>query len=212
MQCSKLKARRSKLLTAGQSMLEGVIATGIIVTAISSALTLVSSSINAEKESEALLTAGNLAREGIEAVRSIRDSNWLAGAAFDTGLSSGTDYSGIPMLSTATGLWSINFTPNVVTDAGTYVYRCSACAGALASGVMLQASAPPVGTVRTPYQRLVTIDPLCDNDAGGYTIVSSGSNCGSAAKIGVRVMSKVRWTVGTRTRTLDMEERMLDWR
>jgi type II secretory pathway pseudopilin PulG len=195
-------------------MLEAVIATGIIVTAVSSALTLVSSSINAEKESEALLTAGNLAREGIEAVRSIRDSNWLAGRPFDDAMyvAAGNDYTGAPMFSAATNSWTIDFTPNAVTDARARVFRYTTGSGQAVVGLWVQAAAQPGGTVVTQYNRLLIMDPLCDNDAGGYTIVTSGTGCGSAKKIGVRVTSKVRWSLAGRVKTLDMEERLMDWR
>jgi hypothetical protein len=55
------------------------------------------------------------------------------------------------------------------------------------------------------------MDPLCDDGAGGYTIVTSGTPCGTA-KIGVRVTSKVRWSLKNKVKTLDMEERLLNWR
>ena len=195
-------------------MLEAIIATGIIVTAVSSALTLVYSSINAEKQSEALLTAGNLAREGIEAVRSIRDSNWLAGRPFDDTLyvAAGNDYSGVPMFSAATNRWTINFAPNVVTDNRARVFRYTTGSGNAVVGLMMQAASQPGGTIVTPYNRIVIMDALCDNGAGGYTIVTTGTGCGAATKIGIRVTSKVRWSLANRVKTLDMEERMMNWR
>lgn len=193
-------------------MLEAVIATGIIVTAISSALTLVSSSINAEKESEYLLTAGNLAREGIEVARMMRDSNWLAGASWDAGMTGASnDYSGIPVFDAAANGWSVNFTPNTVADATAKVYRYSTGSGNAVVGLMVQGVTQPANTVGTPYSRLLIMDPLCDDGAGGYTIVTSGTPC-STTKIGVRVTSKVRWTIKNKVKTLDMEERLLNWR
>src|SRR5512142_335503 len=191
----------------GQSMLEAVIATGIIVTAVSSALTLVSSSINAEKESEYLLAAGNLAREGVEVARMMRDSNWLAGASWDAGMTGASnDYSGIPVFDAAANGWSVNFTPNTVADATAKVYRYSTGSGHAVVGLMVQGVTQPANTVGTPDSRLLIMDPLCDDGAGGYTIVTSGTPC-STTKIGVRVTSKVRWMVKNQAKTLDMEER-----
>ena len=66
----------------GQTILEATLAAGIMATAIASALTLTQASLNAEKQSETSIVAANLAREGIEAVRGLRDSNWLSGADF----------------------------------------------------------------------------------------------------------------------------------
>lgn len=194
-------------------MLEAIIATGIIVTAVSSSLTLVASTIKAEKESEASILAGNLAREGIEAVRSIRDSNWLAGQQFDTGLLSGTDYTGIAVFTPATNSWSVNYAAaNIVTATGARVYRYTTGSGNATVGLFVQAAAQPGGTIVSPFNRLIVTDPLCSNGAGGYTIVSSGSTCGINEKIGIRVTSKVRWSVAGRVHTLDVEERMFNWR
>ena len=54
------------------------VAIGIIVTGVVGALSMVSGSVSASKESQTRVVAVGLAREGIEAVRVIRDSNWLA--------------------------------------------------------------------------------------------------------------------------------------
>lgn len=194
-------------------MLEAIIATGIIVTAISSALTLVSSSINAEKNSQALLGAGNLAREGIEAVRAIRDSNWLAGAQWDLGIAGGAgfDYTGIPVFAPASNSWSISWTPNAVSTTAPRVCRHTTGAH-IGLQVNTTAAGCAAGTVDTGYRRLVIVDAICDNGPGNYTVVTSGTGCGSAEKVGIRVTSRVLWAVGTNVRTLNMEERLYNWR
>ena len=117
--------RKAPASRRGQSLIEVIVASAVIMTAVSAALTLVSSSINAEKNSEAQITAGNLAREGIEVVRSIRDSNWLAGASFDTGLTGITarDYTGVPVFDPNANSWSFNFYPNNITNYMSRVYR-----------------------------------------------------------------------------------------
>lgn len=194
-------------------MLEAIIATGIIVTAVSSALTLVSSSINAEKSSEALLGAGNLAREGIEAVRMVRDSNWLAGAQWNLGIAgqAGNDYTGMPVFDPSTNQWLINWVPNAVSTASPRV--CRHTTGAfIGLQVNTTAAGCAVGTADTGYRRMITVDPLCDDGAGGYTIVSSGSDCGGDEKIGIRVTSTVLWQIADNVRTISMEERLFNWR
>lgn len=210
---ARITAHGASAAARGQSMLEAVIAMGIIVTAASSALTLTESSIRAEKDSEASITAGNLAREGIEAVRAIRDSNWLAGRQFDSGLAAGADYSGIAAFDPATGGWSVDFgAVGSVSDAAAKVYRYSTGSGNATVGLFVQAPVQPGSTVVTPYSRMVTTDPLCDDGAGGYVIVTSGASCGAAEKIGMRVTSMVRWTVETRPHAIVAEERMMNWR
>ena len=200
----------------GQSMLEAVIATGIIVTAVSSALTLVSSSIKAEKESESLLAAGNLAREGIEAVRAIRDSNWLAGATWDAGLTgpgfTNRDYDGIPVYSPTTNLWSMDLTPNAISAASGRVYRYTSGGGGAYIGLHVQASTQPGGTVVTPFRRFITMQLLCDNGAGGYNVVSTGADCGAQERVGRVVTSEVTWLIANQTKRIRMVERIFNWR
>ncbi len=206
-------------------MIEVIIASGIIMTAASAALTLVSSSINAEKNSEAQIAAGNLAREGIEAVRSIRDTNWLKGQAFDTGLTGSVarDYTGVPVFDPAVGTWSFDFYPNNITNFMARVYRYVTGVGNAVVGLMIQGEprgsgvtptgVVPTGAVVSPYRRFMELDPMCDNGAGGYTIaVQWTSDCGVNKKIGLRVISTVQWKVAGATRNLSVEERLFDWR
>lgn len=197
-------------------MLEAVIATGIIVTAVSSALTLVSSSIKAEKESESLLAAGNLAREGIEAVRSIRDSNWLAGATWDANLTgpgfTNRDYDGVPVYSPTTNLWSMDFTSNAISHTHGRVYRYTSGGGGAYIGLHVQAAAQPGGTVVTPFRRFVTMRLLCDNGAGGYTVVATGADCAAQERVGREVQVEVTWLVANQTKRIRMVERMFNWR
>jgi Tfp pilus assembly protein PilV len=202
----------------GQSLIEAIVALGIISTSISSALSLAASSLGAEKESGASITAGNLAREGIEVVRMLRDSNWLAGAAWDVGLTSGTagsyDYTAAPVLDIAeSGVnWSLNFTPNAVTDPTATVYRCTlaSCPGIFGLFRQLTTAAPvPLGYSPSGFSRLITMNPICEDG----TVVTAAAGCLMGnEKIGLRVTSNVRWTSGGRDHTLAVEERLYDWR
>jgi hypothetical protein len=201
----------------GQSLVETIVACGIIVTAVCASLTLSTSAIRAEGQSEAMVVAGNLAREGIESVRSIRDSNWLAGTtagnAWDAGLSGANDdYTGVPVFDPVSGNWSVDFAPNLISDDAARVYRYTAADGNAVIGLMVQSAAPPASSMTvTSFRRLVTLDPLCDNGVGGYSIVTSGNDCGARKKIGIRVTSLVQWNVGTGTKQVSIEERMFDW-
>lgn len=61
----------------GESIIEVMVATVIILTALSAIMTLFSSSIHTNTVTKERVIALNLAREGIEAIRYIRDTNWL---------------------------------------------------------------------------------------------------------------------------------------
>jgi Tfp pilus assembly protein PilV len=200
----------------GQSLIEAIVALGIISTAVSSALSLAVSSLSAEKDSGAAVTAGNLAREGIETVRMIRDSNWLAGNAWDAGLTSGLagsyDYTAVPVIDTASAgvNWSLDFTPNAVTDNTARVYLCtlSTCSGML--GLFRQtAAAMPAGYAASGFSRLITLNPICKD--GTVATVPAGCASGND-KVGLRVTARMAWSVSGRAHTLSVEERMYDWR
>jgi len=60
-----------------QSLLEAIIAIGVILVATISSTTLVVSTISAGRVSADKIQAANFAREGFEVVREIRDSNWM---------------------------------------------------------------------------------------------------------------------------------------
>ena len=82
---------------AGQTLIETIIAIFVLVTALTSSLGLAVYVFSSSSLSQNEITASNLAREGIEVVRMMRDSNWLAAdASSDTSfnLTSCADISG----------------------------------------------------------------------------------------------------------------------
>lgn len=196
----------------GQSLIEAIVALGILTTSISAALTLASQSVSAERDSAASITAGNLAREGVEVARLLRDSNWLAENDWDQGLysSAGPDYTGIPVFDPATGDWSIDFTPNSFNDTDTTVYRRVTASDNATVGLFEQTTALPTGVIASGYQRLLTLNPICRAAGGGYDIITSGY-C-STEKVGIQVISNVHWSFAGRSHSLTAEERLFDWR
>jgi len=194
----------------GQTLLEAIIAIGIIVTAVSSSLTLVQGAITAEGQSEASIVAGNLAREGVEVVRALRDGNWLADVAWDAGLEgTGADYTAMPVFAPATAAWTLNFTPDTIDSGGAVIYRYPATTGSAAEGLHVQAASIPIDTQDSGFRRLLFLDPICDDGS----VVTSGSTCGVAKKIGIRVTSQVAWeTQGGASHSTSVIEELYDWR
>ena len=60
----------------GFTVIEVIVATAIVSIGILSTVTVAAMTVKAGESNERTLVATNLAREGIESVRSIRDSNW----------------------------------------------------------------------------------------------------------------------------------------
>lgn len=72
---------------AGQTLIETIIAIFLLTTALSGGLALAIYAFSTSSKNFNQIVATNLAREGIEVMRMMRDSNWLAanasGASFD---------------------------------------------------------------------------------------------------------------------------------
>lgn len=72
---------KNKSLQRGQSLVETIVAIFVLTTAITAGLGVGIFAFSAASTSQSEVLAANLAREGVEAVRMMRDSNWLAGDA-----------------------------------------------------------------------------------------------------------------------------------
>lgn len=73
----------------GFTLIEAMVALVLVTVALGPVFILATSSVNVSSRIEHNLIAANLAQEGIEVIRNIRDTNWLSGAAFDNNLPAG---------------------------------------------------------------------------------------------------------------------------
>ena len=193
----------------GQSIVEAIVAITIVITAVMSALTLVQSSITASRIGGSQIVAANLAREGIEVVRSIRDSDWLQGNAFSVGLSNALYNTARPHFTPATGAWSLTFASMTLSSTSTQLFRTS-------QGAFVYAEEYDNSGVGTPYKRLLTINRICRNTASGVERIEStaGLACtGSETWVGLGVISQVQYALsGINNHIVTVEERLYDWR
>ncbi len=199
----------TKKAPRGQSFIEAMVAITVLVTAVSSALALVQSSITATRVGGAQIVAANLAREGLEVVRSLRDTNWLQSRSFQVGLVDGSgEKAARPIFDAESGRWTLSFASTALTSANAAVYLSE-------DGVFIQADAQPVGSTTTPYSRILTINHLCrDLSTGNERVVGGVASClVSEQLVGLAVASMVRYrAIGGSFRTLTIEERFYDWR
>ena len=193
-----------KFIEKGQGLLEAVIATAIIATGLSAILALTGNNITVSNISSQQVIAVNLAREGVEIIRNKRDSNWLAGVPFETGIiGTPSDTEAILEFDPAAGSWTVNFTPDDFNDPDTIIYRNDQSGNY--QGVHRQGS--PSGYTATIYKRLIHINPICSNTPDSFA-----SNCGAGQLIGLRVLSEVQWQQKGNIRSLSVEERLFDWK
>lgn len=219
----------------GQGLLELLIAIGIISASAVGTLTLVLGTTTISDASKSQVLAMNLAREGIEVARGIRDGNWLAldGGAIPAPLdgwvtnlrspADPTDYSAIPILDPSAGTWSFEFPGVAESDLGAtntliYLHPTNRT-------YIQQQTAPAAPYVATGYWRVVTLNPICWNESlteraqdSEQPVAGDGSSCpppsapGSTNQVGVEVRSLVRWIDRNRTRNLTVTEKLYNWK
>jgi len=193
----------------GQSFIEAMVAITVIITAISSSLALIQSSITATRVGGMQVVAANLAREGVEVVRAMRDTNWLKSQAFQLDLvDGGGSKTARPLLDVVNGGWTLSFDATALSSANAQVYL-------MPDGVYVQADSQPSGSSVSPYSRVISLQHICrDDGTGTERIVGGVATClGSETLAGIAVGSSVRWRgVGGQYQTLTAEERLYDWR
>lgn len=203
------KSTTTKKAPGGQSFIEAMVAITVIVTSIASALALVQSSITATRVGGTQIVAANLAREGVEVIRSLRDSNWLKSQSFQVGLvDPGGNKTARPLLDLENGSWTASFASTALSSPNATVYLTT-------SGAYVQADAPPTGATISLYSRVVTLQHVCrDVTSGVERLVGGSGTClASELLVGLAVSSSVRYrNIGGQFRTLTIEERLYDWR
>lgn len=216
----KLKIFKNK---KGQSLVELVIAIGVITVGLFSVWNLFLSNFNGEQESGARILSVNLAREGIEIVKNIRDSNWLAiennnscshngftsdPCNWDSGLSG--DGSGVIANILSDDVY-IDYSADTISDSKTRIYRDPS------PGLYSHDSSGQA----TTYRRLIEMKNICcaDTDVNlkcddfsiDFTVEDTACQI-LELKVGVDVKSTVSWVIKGQTRQLSVEERLFNWK
>lgn len=182
----------------------------ILVTGAVSMLVLVSAMSVARSVSELQTVAVNLAREGIEFSRSIRDSNWLQNIAFDTTLNIDDTHSFVPKLDPSTNLVALDFSPQTIDDAAwTKIFKYNELSTYFGLMVNFQATPPPGSDLTaTPFQRIVYAYPICED---GSVLTSGQCSDMTYTEIGLKIVCEVQWSERNRTHRVKLEEDLYDW-
>jgi len=193
--------------------MEVIVALAVVTTGVISGLTLTTYNLTSTVFSQRRLVAANLAREGIEVVRQIRDSNWLNGQDWNQGIAAPNEYR-----------LTIDFDPALYDPAGSVwtfspvtqtvdIEDCDDCLIYLDpdSGIYSHDS---VGTP-TSYKRLITIQEICWQDVvEDEVVLTAGSLCSDTPYelVGWQVNSQVTWAEAGREHQLSMIDQLYDWR
>ncbi len=180
----------------GQGLIETIVAIGVITTGLFSVITLVISNLTTQREAALRYQAINLAREGLELTRNLRDSNWLQGNG---------SWDGMAVGSVATEV-APNFTPT--TELPTFVEGGDMRIYRTTEGLYLQTG--PVGGRASNFRRILTLRQL---DCGEETVLCDDIPAGEpSTAIALEVESKVEWVDAGRARNVTLSQILYAWR
>ena len=155
------------------------------------------SNIGGSQSAEFQIIANNLAREGIEVVRSMRDENWLSGEQWNQGFSDpgGTSNRTLVEFNETQNTWSLNFN---FADDSLYISP---------DGVY---SHEETGSTKSSYARFVDLDNICADSSGNERIAFP---ClAGEQQVGIKVTSRVAWTERGRQHAVTLEELLYAWK
>ncbi|MBI2674226.1 MAG: prepilin-type N-terminal cleavage/methylation domain-containing protein [Candidatus Yanofskybacteria bacterium] len=112
--------RTIRTMQRGFTLIETMVALVLITVAMGPVFILATSSINVTSRIEHNLVASNLAQEGVEVIRNIRDTNWVTGATFGNNLPTGTWR--VQWDTVGGGLMAIGSDPVLKNNNGLYSY------------------------------------------------------------------------------------------
>jgi type II secretory pathway pseudopilin PulG len=194
-----MMTRQIKTFPEGQSLVELIASIAIMLTVVTAVLALTISNIRAQRQSQEQVLANNLARESVEVVRSIRDSNWLAGEPWDTGLDLSSEPGETVLAPTGLG--------TVVT----WAYQPGPTSHQLSFANGLYGH--DGSGANAPYQRFVTLRAICQQATGAEAIATAGEECpGSDQKIGLQVSVQVTWPDGGQSRSVVVDDLLYAWK
>ncbi|MBI4135815.1 hypothetical protein HY477_03715 [Candidatus Uhrbacteria bacterium] len=179
--------------SAGQGLIETIVAIGVITTGLFSVITLVVSNLTTQREAAIRYQATNLAREGLELARNLRDTNWLQGNDSWDGMAAG---SVAPEFAPTMEL------PIFAPGGDERIYRD-------ADGVYLQTG--PEGGRASNFRRLISLRQL--NCGLVETMPCDVIPVGEPSdNIAMEVISTVEWEDAGRARSVRLRQILYDWR
>lgn len=199
----------------GQGLLETIVAIGVITVGLVGVFTLVIGNSNRQRENRDRLVGINLAREGVEVVRNLRDSNWLAGEnAFGNILENSIDVVKIPVFpSGATDHWMLA-SRTIGEGSNTRVYLANI--GTDGTRAYIQGNNLRTDEMlSTQFEREISLVPIRCGDAKLQVPCTSIKTDGNGVvpadtTIGVSVTSTVWWQ--NRARQVSLIDMLYDWR
>ena len=181
---------------AGFTLMEVVITIGVVSVGVIGALTLALANLKVVHENYDRIFAANLAREGIELIKNVRDSNWLrmeANEDCDSGTGGLQLCAWNEYLDHSVGYYKVDYlnignappTSNTSNDYATdnkLIYQDASVGLYSHDG----------SGVATLMHRTIEIESICLNEATLVETIGGHSNC-SDKQIGIKVTANMYW-------------------
>lgn len=197
----------------GQGLVELIVSIAIIEVGLFSVWSLFLVNFNAVREAEMRIVGVNLAREGIEVVKNIRDTNWLRAG--------NNEFS--DQAKTIIWTWDENL------KVGEYVVNYDSTDPEVFGSGNDQLYLNPLGLYYnfqsesakpTEYKRKITLNDICCADDNPHDFqcddstyeVASGECSSDKLKIGINVVSDVAWQLNGRDRNAVLEDNLYNWK
>lgn len=181
----------------GFGIVELLVTVVILGIGIYSILNLMGSLVYADRVNSVEFIALNLAREGVEVAKNIRDSNWLIGNKWDEGLYFGNDTTATVEFEPLTSTWKLNFVSEDIYD------QLSNLNFDKTNGMYFHNSNYP----KTEFYRLLTLNLVCYDEIFFKKIVKqNGEPClPQEEKIGINLVSTVIWKNNSKKQEIKKE-------
>ncbi|MFA6466245.1 MAG: prepilin-type N-terminal cleavage/methylation domain-containing protein [Patescibacteria group bacterium] len=207
--------------SAGFTLIELMITLAVFTIGISAALGLAMSNYNNSRDNLDKIIAANLAREGIELIRNVRDSNWLRIEAndmlacggfcsWDEGLNVNTNYVYIDY----NDIFPQAFGGNCAVGNEQCVIACPNCK--LYKDVNGFYNHDNSGTL-TNYSRAIKLEKICVDESLAQpeineSIYDMNLPCGALETyIGIQVTAHVQW-IDNGTKYVEIMDKFYNWR
>ncbi|MBI4272696.1 prepilin-type N-terminal cleavage/methylation domain-containing protein [Candidatus Uhrbacteria bacterium] len=201
---------------SGQTLIELIAAAFVLAVGLVGVLALTTANVRNQTIGNIRLVGSQLAREGVELARNIRDTNWIQVKEWDDGLKGATPCAVIAD----------------TVDQFHQQFRFVECSDQLYLDLfaiyrlddrLVQLQTPPQDAVKTEYYRKITFDPICVDkneaefieDPSSVTsdaVVAQSVDCGERVKAGIQVTSEVGWRRAATTQSTKVVEQIYNWR
>ncbi len=200
---------------SGQTLVELIAAAFVLAVGLVGVLALTTANVRSQTIGNIRLAGAQLAREGVELARNIRDTNWMLGKSWDDGLKDPDNFLACAVMTEGIDQFRFVDCSNQLYLDQFAIYRFE--------DRFVQMAKQPKEAVKAGYYRIIRFDPICLNKteqefAGGNLdgtqefIAEGETGCGDMFKAGIRVTSEVSWLRGSGMQSVKVVEQMYNWR